>query len=814
MQTKKLKSMPLYMNITKQKTDGVIYTPEWVVRLILDDIGYKNNIYSKSIIDPSCGEGAFLIEIVKRFIKDCKQNKLSNYEIIKLLSNNIYGWDIDVNSINKCKFNLLNICRQYDINNVDWNIFVLDSLDRANVRKHFNHFDFVVGNPPYIRIQHLGPERRKLLQKSWSFCANGSTDIFIAFFELGYNFLNLQGRLGYITPNTFFKTKTAERLRSFLSTKKCIRKIIDFGYSQVFEDATTYSAITILDKACKKDTFYFFKGNQKDIHYVDEIKFSNLGKNNWILTSNNILKKIRKIEEKGVPLGKMAKIHVGITTLADDYYIFKNPIIKEKKTRITLKDGRSFIIETKILKPIIKASVLKSSDEEQNRYIIFPYKKINGKHIIIPERDLYVQYPLTYRYFLSIKERLSLRDKGKPNPVAWYAFGRSQGIDTSFGKKILTSGLNLKPNFIVWEEEEYTFYAGYCIKFDGDLHWLADELNSEEMDFYIRHTSRDYQNGYKSYSKTFIENFGIVGKQVRITPKNYLNRIIQGDVLQVLRKLDANIFDVGITSPPYNKQEKQEGWLVKNVVYDNYSDRVPEKVYQDQQIKVLDELYRVTKPGGSFFYNHKIRWERGKMLHPYFWVAQTKWVVRQEIIWNRTIAGNIRGWRFWQIDERIYWLIKLKDNNTIGEELQSRHALLKSIWDIFPERSTPHPAPFPIELPTRCIYSILNENKGIVIDPYAGSGTTLVAAKLLGMDYLGIEISPEYINIAKERLKNCENERLRLQMELAKHKVSKSFKQRKENGEWVGRFRKDYNIESINRQLRLLEEQRGYSNKI
>lgn len=129
-------------------------------------------------------------------------------------------------------------------------------------------------------------------------------------------------------------------------------------------------------------------------------------------------------------------------------------------------------------------------------------------------------------------------------------------------------------------------------------------------------------------------------------------------------------------------------------------------------------------------------------------------------------------------------------NDAIGEELQSRHALLKSIWDIFPEKSISHPAPFPIELPTRCVYSILSDNKGVVIDPYAGSGTTLVAAKLLGLDYFGIEISPEYVKMAEERLKYCEKERIRIQMELEKHKVIKTFKQRKENGEWVGKFKK------------------------
>ena len=285
------------------------------------------------------------------------------------------------------------------------------------------------------------------------------------------------------------------------------------------------------------------------------------------------------------------------------------------------------------------------------------------------------------------------------------------------------------------------------------------------------------------------------------------NSIIQGDTLQVLKNLDVNIFDVGVTSPPYNKQEKHKGWLVKNVVYDEYSDKMLEKDYQEGQIKVLNELYRVTKPGGSFFYNHKIRWENGKLLHPYSWVSQTKWIIRQEIIWNRTIAGNIRGWRFWQIDERIYWLMKSGKNDAIGEELQSRHALLKSIWDIFPEKSISHPAPFPIELPTRCIYSILDDSKGVVIDPYAGSGTTLVAAKLLGLDYFGIEISPGYVKMAEERLKYCENERIRVQMEVEKHKVIKTFKQRKENGEWVGKFKK-INKE---RQLTLLEDKMAKS---
>jgi len=268
----------------------------------------------------------------------------------------------------------------------------------------------------------------------------------------------------------------------------------------------------------------------------------------------------------------------------------------------------------------------------------------------------------------------------------------------------------------------------------------------------------------------------------------YLNRIIQGDALNVLKKLPDNIVDIGVTSPPYNKGENKKGWLVKNVKYSGATDKLQEDKYQENQIAVLDEIFRITKPGGSFFYNHKLRWEKGQMFHPMDWLTKTKWIIRQEIIWDRMIAANIRGWRFWQVEERIYWLYKPKGKNLIGEELKPKHALLTSIWRFPPESENIHPAPFPIELPARIIYSIMDEKHGIVLDPYCGSGTSLVAAKILGNDFIGIEISEEYIKFAEARLRNFKQEEKFVKEEIAKHIVLKTFKERKERGEFTGRY--------------------------
>lgn len=268
----------------------------------------------------------------------------------------------------------------------------------------------------------------------------------------------------------------------------------------------------------------------------------------------------------------------------------------------------------------------------------------------------------------------------------------------------------------------------------------------------------------------------------------YKNKILLGDVLLILKDIPSKTINLGITSPPYNKQEKNNGELVSHVIYKDFKDKLLESEYQQLQVNVLNEIYRITKPGGSFFYNHKIRWSKGNMFHPIDWLRKTKWTIKQEIIWDRTIAGNIRGWRFWQVEERIYWLYKPIKNNKIGKELLSKDAKLTSIWKAVPEKNNPHPAPFPLWLPARIIISLMRENdKGLILDPYVGSGTTCVAAKLLGFNFLGIDISKTYVDYTIKRLKNCHTEVDKINKEKSLHNVIKTFSDRKKNGEYIPR---------------------------
>ena len=118
------------------------------------------------------------------------------------------------------------------------------------------------------------------------------------------------------------------------------------------------------------------------------------------------------------------------------------------------------------------------------------------------------KYPNAYNYLKVMKSKL--KDTIKPDHYEWYAFGMNQSLKTSFGKKLLTSTMNLKPNFIYCDDKDSTFLNGYQVKTKKmDLRVLQKILNSCIMEEYVEMTSKSYQGGWKSYAKSYIQNFGV-----------------------------------------------------------------------------------------------------------------------------------------------------------------------------------------------------------------------------------------------------------------------------------------------------------------
>lgn len=227
-----------------------------------------------------------------------------------------------------------------------------------------------------------------------------------------------------------------------------------------------------------------------------------------------------------------------------------------------------------------------------------------------------------------------------------------------------------------------------------------------------------------------------------------MNQIILGDCLEQLKKISDKSIDIIVTSPPYNLNKQASGGGNSKRNYDGwYPDDMPEVDYQAWQIQVLRECIRVCK--GSVFYNHKVRYawhNRNKYRHPTNLYHPMQWLsefpIWCEIIWNRRSTSGHANNRCRMADERIYQLGKPHKFKDMG---------YTTIWDISPSKNEGHVCSFPEELVERCILMSTDEGD-IVLDPFAGSGTTGIVAKRLNRGFICIEKDPNYYNLIMSRL--------------------------------------------------------------
>jgi len=217
--------------------------------------------------------------------------------------------------------------------------------------------------------------------------------------------------------------------------------------------------------------------------------------------------------------------------------------------------------------------------------------------------------------------------------------------------------------------------------------------------------------------------------------------IYNGDCQEVLDSLSS--VDITVTSPPYNTlpqpghkpsgMHKNSAWIAKAVV--GYQDCRPEGAYQEFVNDIVGKCMNLSH--GLVWVNHKVRYRDGEAIHPLRFIHFPCYA---EVIWDRGVSMALNCKRYapsheglWAFGVPHYW------NDCLNTRM--------SVWRLPPQRSEDHPCPFPLELVSPLIVSSCPVG-GIVLDPFMGSGTTLVAAKRLGRKAIGIEREARYCDLA------------------------------------------------------------------
>ncbi len=472
------------------KLYGRVYTPLYLVRIMLDYCDYTahDNILQKHIIDNSCGDGAFLVEVTRRYCQAFENSNADKAFLKNDLETFIHGIEINAIECEKCKQNLDFVAETFGVTGVNWDVICADAL---TISQYNGKMDFVVGNPPYVRVHNLSNNTYNAV-KNFSFAQDGMVDLFVVFFEIGFNMMSSTGKMCLITPNSWLTSVAGTALRDHLAQTKQLDGVIDLGHFQAFK-ATTYSLISRFSRR-ENDVVEYNSFNEKKLNreFRGYIKFSDMNISGaFYLADANTLHKLRKIRSSQYE--QKTRVKNGFATLADSVFIGD-----WKFSGLTI-------------------DVVKSSTGKWQK-CIFPYK--DSKPISLA--DIAKDFPDVYAYYTSHKKALCKDLKSTDitsqqnlfgttdtsvKEERWHLFGRTQAINDVSKEKIaintvIKNSESIKLSIV---PKGAGVYGGLYILTTEKFEKIKEIVTSEEYISYISALKNYKSGGYYTCSAKDIE---------------------------------------------------------------------------------------------------------------------------------------------------------------------------------------------------------------------------------------------------------------------------------------------------------------------
>lgn len=533
------------------------------------------------IVDPACGSGSFLLGAYqylldwheKWYLENDPEKwarmkeppisqvvggwRLTTQKKKEILVNNIHGVDIDAQAVEVTKLSLLlkvlegetgqmSLGFERVLPDLGHNIqcgnsligedyfagrLVVDEEERRRVNPFDwpsafpavfakGGFDAVIGNPPYVRQESLG-EDKKYFQKQYQ-VFSGTADLYAYFIEKGINLLAPGGQFSYIVANKWMRAGYGKALRIWLKSK-CIEEIIDFGDLPVFENATTYPCVLRVSKSEPKNlplvtkvgnlSFFSLESyvsiNGKNL---DQRRFADSG---WSLVNDEIQSIIDKVDQSSISLGEYVnnKLYYGIKTGLNEAFL----IDEIQKTNFIQQDERN----SQLIHPFILGKDIKRYQPLiNNKYIILIPKgwtKNNCSRSSNPWKWFKGEYPIIANHLEGYKE---LAEKRSDQGDFWWELRACDYYNDFMEPKIIFPDISLRGNFTL--DVQGIFFSGnttYIIP-RNDKFILA-LLNSKLFDFLYRNISSSYKGGYLRYIYQYVIQLPI--KDIEKNPDQDLN---------------------------------------------------------------------------------------------------------------------------------------------------------------------------------------------------------------------------------------------------------------------------------------------------
>lgn len=590
-------------------------------------VAYADALKEIRVVDPACGSGAFLIMSLRYLLDEWRsvlgvrqqvaldfsaQEGFRDAIVRDLLSQNIYGVDINPASVEITKLALwLHTARgdrslssldenirdgnsligpefyeglapysdeeQERINAFDWQAAFPEVFDRGG-------FDAVVGNPPYVKLQNFRRVHRDMtgfLQRKptsgghYTSTQTGNFDLYLPFIERSIELLNDRGYLGFIAPSLWIMNQYGEGLRNHVMAGRHLWGWIDFGAYQVFDEATTYTALQFYSRAPNATVSIAFAHDGVIFEApwsmsADELPYHRLAfAQRWLLAPGGAHELISRLSERCLNLDDPSvtqNIFVGVQTSADAIYHLRRLAPGRYVCTPRGKDAPQpyeVPIEDDLMKPLVSGSQAKRYVEPKpDTYVLFPYVVENGRATLRPAESLAAEYPLAWSYLQSWEAELRGREDGAFDHEEWYRFGRSQNLGKQEIEKLIVPRLVPTVNCSV-DTAGDTYLdnvdVGGVVPAPGvSLFFLAGVLNGPVAGFVFRWISKPFRGNYRSANRQFIAPLPIPH-----TTESDRRRVAQiAEQLQRLHTHRRDILeDIDRRRSVLPTQRKPESWL-------------------------------------------------------------------------------------------------------------------------------------------------------------------------------------------------------------------------------------------------------------
>ncbi|MBI4297040.1 MAG: N-6 DNA methylase [Chloroflexi bacterium] len=534
--TIRLEEMP-----QRRKAQGIYYTPRWVVDYIVrQTVGRflaehtHDEILHMKILDPACGSGSFLIRAYDELlryharVRSKGPGELPQEDRLPILTGNIYGVDLDDQAVQIARLNLLlrALARRETLPSLAENIRRGNSLisgGAAELKPYFKDawrdkhpfnwgqgfpeimrrggFDVVIGNPPYLGFQGIGEDKR--FYRDHYGCAIGRFDLYMPFIEKGLSLLKEGGLLGFICPTNFMKRQHGWALRKFLQDEVQIDTIVDFEHGQVFEGAINYTCILVLRKTKPEGhAIAYYPGGIDKGGY--EVRQSALSRSGWVFVPPDHQGLIKRIEAApATPLGDLTEgIYEGVVTGENSVFL------------LLRNEAHKLGLEQSLIHPAIQGKHIERYFlEPLTHVLIYPYKDVDDKSVVISEDELREAYPKVYQYLYRRKSDLGGRGYFERSNKAWYELWNERGFGRQAVRKIVVQEIAAGAKFASSTAQQFYMDTVCSIilkdRSIGYERFVVGLLNSKLLEYYYKRITVPKMGGFYIYKTMFLKRLPI-----------------------------------------------------------------------------------------------------------------------------------------------------------------------------------------------------------------------------------------------------------------------------------------------------------------